>query len=135
MYVHFGNKQQPKRKLKMWTMCTAVTDKRGCDLRAMATDSRYSARRQYRSVAFGTWKVGGARMSMERPKLEQTLGETLTFELSDKRGCDLRAMATDSRYSARRQYRSVAFGTWKVGGARMSMERPKLEQTGLRKVS
>ncbi|EYB83973.1 hypothetical protein Y032_0326g2583 [Ancylostoma ceylanicum] len=38
----------------------------------MATDSRYSARRQYRSVAFGTWKVGGARMSMERPKLEQT---------------------------------------------------------------
>ncbi|CAJ0604897.1 unnamed protein product [Cylicocyclus nassatus] len=37
----------------------------------MATDNRYSARRQYRSVAFGTWKVGGARMSMERPKIQQ----------------------------------------------------------------
>ncbi|KAK6739168.1 hypothetical protein RB195_020934 [Necator americanus] len=37
----------------------------------MATDNRYSSRRQYRSVAFGTWKVGGARMSMEPPKLEQ----------------------------------------------------------------
>lgn len=32
----------------------------------MSTDNRFPSRRQYRSVAFGTWKVGGARMSMER---------------------------------------------------------------------
>ncbi|XGW07621.1 hypothetical protein V3C99_010632 [Haemonchus contortus] len=37
----------------------------------MSTDNRYSARRQYRSVAFGTWKVGGARLSMERPGINE----------------------------------------------------------------
>ncbi|PIO63701.1 hypothetical protein TELCIR_14692, partial [Teladorsagia circumcincta] len=39
----------------------------------MSTDNRYSARRQYRSVAFGTWKVGGARMSTERPRIDENL--------------------------------------------------------------